>query len=39
MTYVCPSCGHSEDWTEKDFAEKGEPVCPECDEDMKTSQD
>jgi len=35
MTYYCQSCGYSEEWTEEDFADKGEPVCPYCDDDMK----
>ena len=38
MTYKC-DCGHVEEWSEKDFADKGEPVCPECDDDMKPMTD
>jgi tRNA(Ile2) C34 agmatinyltransferase TiaS len=35
MKYICKECGHIEYWTAQLFAEKGEPVCPECDGDMK----
>ena len=34
-TYVCPECYHTE-LVDMDFLiDKGEPVCPECDTDMK----
>jgi transcription initiation factor IIE alpha subunit len=35
MLFKCPSCGYEETWDEETMAEKGEPVCPECDDDMK----
>jgi len=38
MTYIC-DCGHVEEWSEKDFADKGEPVCPDCDDDMRPMTD
>ena len=34
-TWICPECKHKEEWGYKELAEKGEPVCPECDTDMK----
>jgi DNA-directed RNA polymerase subunit RPC12/RpoP len=34
MKYICPECGYEVIWTEKDFADRGEPVCPDCDSDM-----
>lgn len=35
MTYFCPECGNTEEWSAKLFSEKGEPVCSACDNDMK----
>lgn len=35
MIYICKECLHVEEWGEKDFADKGEPVCPLCDTDMR----
>ena len=38
MTYIC-DCGRVEEWSDKDFADKGEPVCPDCDDDMRPMTD
>lgn len=34
VSFHCAGCNIDEDWTAKDIAEKGTPVCPKCDEDM-----
>jgi hypothetical protein len=34
MKYTC-KCDYETEWNESDFAEKGEPVCPMCGDDMK----
>ena len=33
--FDCPECGFGDIWTSRDLAERGTPVCPHCDEDMK----
>jgi len=34
-TWVCPECKHEEEWNYETLTKKGEPVCPNCDVDMK----
>ena len=34
FNYQCPSCGYRTFWTIKDVADRGEPVCPQCDTDL-----
>lgn len=38
MTYFCETCGHIEHWSARLIAEKGEPVCPNDDNDMKLQE-
>ena len=35
MQFICKECGYIEHWSPKLYAEKGEPVCPNDDNDMK----
>ena len=34
MIYICDECEYETVWSEEDFSDKGEPVCPNCDNDM-----
>lgn len=38
-SWICPDCGYKVDWTIKDVANKGTPVCPECDIDCKLKEE
>ena len=33
--FECPECGFGDKWTSRDLVERGTPVCPHCDEDMR----
>lgn len=35
MQFKCPQCHHKENWGIEDFADKGNPVCPNDDSDME----
>lgn len=35
LIYRCPECKFETLWTLEDFADRGEPVCPDDDSDMK----
>ena len=34
MTYICTDCDYEEESTEENLANKGEPVCPHCNNAM-----
>lgn len=34
--WYCDECGFETKWEQKDYAERGNPVCPDCDDDMIT---
>jgi len=38
MTWKCPECGETIEYSEEDLAQKGNPVCPKCDSDMEVSK-
>lgn len=33
--FYCPCSNHKTHWTYDDFISRGQPVCPNCDADMK----
>ncbi len=37
VKYKCPKCGEEMFWSMKNYAEKGEPVCPYDGADMELS--
>lgn len=39
ICYMCPECETKIFWTINNFKEKGEPICPACDTDMKYLKD
>jgi ribosomal protein S27AE len=39
VKYLCPECGEVAFWSLKDYAEKGEPVCPYDGNDMAREDD
>lgn len=38
-TFICKNCGRREYWNAETMEQKGEPVCPNDDEDMVIQKD
>jgi len=37
--WKCYECNTETEWSDEDVADKGTPVCPNCDEDMELSEE
>ena len=38
-TWICEKDNFETEWSDKDVAERGTPVCPTCDEDMELKEE
>ena len=38
-TWICPNCDYETEWDYEALATKGEPVCPDCDAEVRINKE